>query len=42
MKSNYHIDSNKLVVCKIKDDTGGVAMGEFVGLKTIEFVLGRW
>ena len=32
-KSKYYDDSNKLVVGKIKDKTGGVAIKEFVGLK---------
>ena len=32
-KSKYHDDSNKLVIGKMKDDTGGVAIEEFVGLK---------
>ena len=32
-KSKYYGDSNKLVVCKMKDETGGVANEEFVGLK---------
>ena len=33
IKSNYHGDSNKLVVGKMKDEIGGVAIAEFVGLK---------
>ena len=32
-KSKYHDDSNKLVIGKMKDDTRGVAIEEFVGLK---------
>ena len=32
-KSKYYNDSNKLVVGKMKDETGGVAIEEFVGLK---------
>ena len=32
-KSKHHDDSNKLVIGKMKDDTGGVAIEEFVGLK---------
>ena len=32
-KSKYYDDSNKLVVLKIKDEMGGVATEEFVGLK---------
>ena len=31
--SKYYNDSNKLVVDEIKDETGGVAIKEFVGLK---------
>ena len=31
-KSKYFDDSNKLVVGKMKDETGGVAIEEFVGL----------
>ena len=33
-KSKYHDDSNKLVIGKIKDETAGVAIEEFVGLKS--------
>ena len=33
-KSRYHDDLNNLVMRKIKDVTGGVAIEEFVGLKT--------
>ena len=32
-KSKYHDDSNKLVIEKVKDETGGAAIEEFVGLK---------
>ena len=32
-KSKYYDNSNKLVVCKIKDETAGVAFEEFVRLK---------
>ena len=32
-KSKYYDNSNKLVVDKIKDETAGVAIEEFVGLK---------
>ena len=32
-KSKYHADSNKLVIGKMKDKTGGVTTEEFVGLK---------
>ena len=33
-KSKYYNDSNKLLIGKIKDETGGVAIEEFVGLKS--------
>ena len=33
-KSKYHDDSNKLVIGKMKDETGGAAIEEFVGLKS--------
>ena len=33
-RSKYYDDSNKLVIGKIKDETGGVAIEEFVVLKT--------
>ena len=32
-KSKYYDDSNKLVIGKMKDETGGVSFKEFVGLK---------
>ena len=32
-KSKYYNNSNKLVIGKMKDETGGVAIEEFVGLK---------
>ena len=32
-KSNYCDDSNKLVVGEIKDETAGVGIEEFIGLK---------
>ena len=32
-KSEYYDDSNKLVVGKMKDETGGVTIKELVGLK---------
>ena len=32
-KSKYNDDSNKLVTGKMKDETGGVAIEEFLGLK---------
>ena len=33
INSNYYDDSNKLVVGKTKDETGGVAIEELCGLK---------
>ena len=32
-KSKHYDDSNKLVVCEKKNETGGAAIDEFVGLK---------
>ena len=32
-KSKYYDNSNKLVVCNMKDETAGFAIEEFVGLK---------
>ena len=32
-KSKYHDDSNKLAIGKMKDETGGVVIEEFVELK---------
>ena len=32
-KSNLYDNSNKLVIRKLKDETGGVAIEEFIGLK---------
>ena len=32
-KSKYYDGSNKLVIGKMKDKTGGVAIEEFIGLK---------
>ena len=32
-KSKYYDDSNKSVIGKVKDETGGVAIEEFVELK---------
>ena len=32
-KSKYYDDSNKLVIGNMKDEIGGVAIEEFVGLK---------
>ena len=34
LKSKYCDDSNKLVVGKMENETGGVPIKEFVGLKT--------
>ena len=36
--SKYYNNSNKLVVTKMKDETGGVAIKEFVGLKTKSYL----
>ena len=33
-KSKYYNDSNKLVIEKMQNETGGVATEEFVGLKS--------
>ena len=33
IKSRYHDDSNKLVIEKMKDETAGVSIEKFVGLK---------
>ena len=33
-KSKYYDNSNKLVVFEMKDETAGVAIGGFVGLKS--------
>ena len=32
-KSKYYADSNKFVIGKMKDETGGVATEQFIGLK---------
>ena len=32
-KSKYYHDSNKVVVGEMKEETGGVAIEEFIGLK---------
>ena len=32
-KSNFHDNWNKLVIRKLKDETEGVAIEEFIGLK---------
>ena len=32
-KSKYYDNSNKLLVCKMKDETAGVAIEKFIGLK---------
>ena len=41
-KSKYYIDSNKLVAGKMKDETSGVTIKEFVGLnsKMYSFLVG--
>ena len=36
-KSKYYDDSNKLVIGKMKDETGGVGIEELVGLKCIYY-----
>ena len=36
-KSNYYNDSNELIIEKMKDETGDVAIEEFVGLKAKMF-----
>ena len=42
-KSNYYNDSNKLVLVKKKDETAGVAIEKFVGLKPKDvFTFSRW
>ena len=33
-ESKFYYDSNKLLFCKMKNETGGAAIKEFVGLKT--------
>ena len=38
-KSRYYDDSNKLVIGKMKDETGGVTIEEFVGLKSKMYLL---
>ena len=40
-KSKYYDDSNKLVAGKMKDETAGVAIKEFVGLKPKMYFFGR-
>ena len=40
-KSKYDDNSNKLVVGKMKDETAGVAVEEFVGLTKDVFLFGR-
>ena len=41
-KSKYYDNSNELVIGKMKDETGGVAIQEFVELKQKNvFILGR-
>ena len=42
-KSNYYNDSNKLVLVKKKDETAGVAIEKFVGIKPKDvFAFSRW
>ena len=38
-KSRYYDDSNKLVIGKMKDETGDVTIEEFVGLKSKMYLL---
>ena len=38
-KSRYYDDSNKLVIGKMKDETGGVTIEECVGLKSKMYLL---
>ena len=38
-KSRYYDDSNKLVIGKMKGETGGVTIEEFVGLKSKMYLL---
>ena len=38
-KSKYYDDSNKLLVGKIKDETGGIDIERFVGLKPKMYLL---
>ena len=38
-KSKYYHDSNKVVVGEMKEETGGVAIEEFIGLKPKMFSL---
>ena len=38
-KSRYYDDSNKLVIGKMKAETGGVTIEEFVGLKSKMYLL---
>ena len=33
-KSKYYNDSNKLVIWRMKDETGSVVIGDFVGLES--------
>ena len=37
-KSKYDNNLNKLVICKVKDKTAGVAVKEFVGLKSKKYL----
>ena len=40
MSKHYH-NSNKLVIGKMKDETAGVVIKDFVGLKLKMYFLGR-
>ena len=42
-KSKYYYDSNKLVVCKMKDNTAHVVIENFFGYKAKDvFLFDRW
>ena len=40
LKSKFYIDLNKLVVKKLKDETGAVAIEERIGLMQEAFIFG--
>ena len=42
LKSKYYDDLNKLVVKKLKDETGAVAIEERIGLMQEAFIFGIW
>ena len=42
LKSKFYIDLNKLVVKKLKDETGAVAIEERIGLMQEAFIFGIW